>query len=386
MPRAVLINNRRPGKILFVIDEIQTLAAGTEGQILQLIRIARDTGLLPHLATLRGSSAVSEESAGCPVSKWNLGSLSSAASIREYFRFLLWLRRLQFDAVQSFFPDANMIVPILARLAGIRNVISSRRNQNYWMTSGYRHIQRFSNLLTSRLVANCEAVKIAVAATEAISPNKIDVVVNGIDTNRFRPCSKIRQSARNRLGIPEDAVLIGIVANLRPVKRIDLFICAAAVVAQNVPQARFVIVGEGPLRSELDRLASQLEICDVVQFAGRQSDPVPYLNAFDIGVLCSDSEGLSNTILEYLACGLPCVVSRVGGNEEAIGECGVVVPASDYEALAATLIELAMSPNLRNQYAESARKRACAEFSLEAARRNFERIYLGLFNLHAPPE
>jgi L-malate glycosyltransferase len=365
----------RSPKLLYVIDEIRTTAAGTERQILEMVPIIRDLGLSPHLCTLRASDLISRELAGCPVFKWNLPKLKGSAALGEMQRIVRWLRREQFDIVQSFFPDANLVVPILARFAGVKAVITTRRNQNYWITKPYLRLQRFSNQFSSCVLANSRKVKEAVVATEKLPPDKVEVVYNSIDVERYRPCAQLRCSARQELGMDEHQLLVGIVANLRPVKRIDLFVRAASRIAATAEHARFVVLGEGTLRHELEELCRQLALKDRLSFIGSRPDPVPYLNAFDIAVLCSDSEGLSNSLLEYLACGLPCVVTDVGGNREAVGPTGMVVEPGDELQLADAILGFAKDSSLRRSHGLAAREHVGQTFSIDAAKCKLDRLY-----------
>jgi glycosyltransferase involved in cell wall biosynthesis len=290
-------------------------------------------------------------------------------------KIVRWLRRAKFDIVQSFFPDANLLIPILAKLAAIPRVITTRRNQNHWMTPAYLRIQRAANRFTMRVLANSERVKEAVVKMEGLSSAKVDVVYNGVDTDRYRPCGDLRRAARAELGLNDGHLAIGIMANLRSVKRIDLFIRAASSVASVFPNARFFVMGEGPIRGELERMRDDLEMQNLLRFLGAQQDPSAYLNAFDVAVLCSDSEGLSNAVLEYLACGLACVVTDVGGNREALGEAGVVILPNDSAALADAVLRLASDQAQRDRYAQLARKRACEMFSIDSARAALRAFY-----------
>jgi glycosyltransferase involved in cell wall biosynthesis len=291
-------------------------------------------------------------------------------------RILRWLRRSQFDVVQSFFPDANTLLPFLAKLAGVPVMITTRRNQNHWMTPGYLRMQRLANHFTTRVLANSERVKQAVVKMEKLPPGKVDVVYNGVDTGHFRPSAELRNAARSQLMLGDAHIAIGIMANLRPVKRIDLFLRAAAVVTSSLPHARFLVIGEGPSRSELERLVEQLGLQDRVNFLGALPDPLATLNALDVAVLCSDSEGMSNAVLEYLACGLPCVVTDVGGNREAVRDTGIVIPPNDSSALADALVKLAAGDGvLRQQYSQMARQRACATFSIKSAQDALREFY-----------
>ncbi len=131
------------------------------------------------------------------------------------------------------------------------------------------------------------------------------------------------------------------VANLRPVKSVDTLIRAAAIVVRDIPDARFVIVGDGPLRDPLLKLTSDLSLTDHIKFVGSTQDVHALLATAGIGVLTSTSEGFSNAILEYMCAGLPVIATNVGGNRESVTDAtGYLIPPSDPSALAAKLIDL----------------------------------------------
>jgi L-malate glycosyltransferase len=347
-----------PLRILYIIDEMEAITAGgTERQILQMIEMVRNEGAEPTLCLLRGTEWVDAEMRDIPIVRFDLRSATSVRGIREMWRIYRWMRAQRFDIVHSFFVEANILAPILGWWAGVPVRIGSRRNLNHWMTLPYRLLQSFSNLLVTRLAANCDAVRKKVEETEFFSRGKIDVTYNGLDTERFRPDPEARKRQRAALGVAPDEILIGNTSTLRAPKGVDDFLRAAASVVKTLP-ARILLVGDGPLRAELERLAAELHIAERTIFAGAQTDVRPWLAATDIAVMSSHAEGFSNSILEYMACGLPCVVSDVGGNAEAVSDCGIVMPPGDVPTLGAAILELAQSQELRERLGACARNRA----------------------------
>lgn len=361
-------------RILYIIDEMEALTAGgTERQILQMISMVEQEGAEPVLCLLRGTEWVDAELSGARVVRFDLRSLFSVRGLGQIWRLYCWLRSERFEIVHSFFIEANIIAPVLAWLARVPVRVGSRRNLNHWMTFPYKVLQSFSNLFVTRLAANCDAVRTIVERTEWFSKGKIDVIHNGLDIDLFRPDPNQRERQRASLGVGSDDVVVGNTSTLRMPKGIDDFIRAAAVVAMRVP-IRILLVGDGPLRPQLERLAAELGISERTFFAGAQTDVRPWLAAMDIAVLSSHAEGFSNSILEYMASGLPCVASDVGGNAEAMSGCGRVVAAGDIEALAGAMFELAQSRSLREQFGTCARSRA-AVFSLPTTQKTLIGYY-----------
>jgi glycosyltransferase involved in cell wall biosynthesis len=369
-------------RILYLIDEMHALSAGgTERQVLQMIQLSAQAGLEPTLCVLRGTHWLTEAQAGCRIRHGNLGRILSPGGLTELFRLLSWMRRERFHVVQTFFIDGNVIGPILARLARVPVVLGSRRNLNYWMSSRFQKVQRLANLFVTELVANCQAVKGVVVATEKISANKVRVLYNGIDTSTFDADPVGRAQARNRLQLGDDDVLVGTVANFTPVKGIEEFVRAAALVVEKSPHAHFLLIGDGPMRSQLEAMIGELGLHRRFHILGSQDNVVPYLNALDVAVLPSRAEGFSNSLLEYMAVGLACVATDVGGAREALGEAaGILVAPGDPAALAHAILELVQDGARRSALAAAGYRRVRTLFSLDQTRTRLLGYYLRLLS------
>jgi glycosyltransferase involved in cell wall biosynthesis len=287
------------------------------------------------------------------------------------------LRQEQFDIVHSFFVEANILAPVLGKLTGIPVRIGSRRNLNHWMTARFRLFQSTSNLFVTRLAANCCAVKRRVEQSEWFAAGKIDVLYNGLDVEQFAPNKELRAVTRNALGISNEEVVVGNTSTLRSPKGVDDFLRATAIVAQQ-SNIRILLVGDGPLRPQLEQLAGELNVKGRTIFAGAQTNVPPWLHAMDIAVLSSHAEGFSNSILEYIAAGLPCVVTDAGGNAEAIDGCGKVVPIGNTRCLAEEILALVKSASLRQELSQKSLLRAAA-FSLPQAQRTLISYYRDLW-------
>lgn len=189
------------------------------------------------------------------------------------------------------------------------------------------------------------------------------VIPNGIDSQRFRPSEELRRRTRHKLKIPEEAVVIGRVGRLSPVKDYPTFLRAARSLKDRDPRAVFLCVGDGPKKNKRDLLAlcRQLGLETSVIWTGTRSDIVALFNAMDIAVSNSLSEGFPNVVAEAMACGVPCVVTDVGDSALVVGDAGLVVPPSDPEALVGAIeILIATSPS-----GKECRHRIENAFSLE---------------------
>jgi glycosyltransferase involved in cell wall biosynthesis len=184
---------------------------------------------------------------------------------------------------------------------------------------------------------------------------------------------------RAELGIPEDAPVVGNVANFKAAKDHPTLLAAAARVRERVPEVRFVLIGQGPLEPETRRLAAELGLEGTVVFTGFRTDAHRLLAALDVFTLSSTYEGLPIALIEAMALGRPAVVTRVGGVPEVLGDGaqGLLVPPRDPAALADGLLRLLGDPGLRDRMGAAARARA-ADFDIRKAVRRMEQVYAGL--------
>jgi glycosyltransferase involved in cell wall biosynthesis len=228
--------------------------------------------------------------------------------------------------------------------------------------------RRWVNPLLARLPGQVCAVSADLKrhmVAEGFPPDGIRVLYNGIDPGEMQGEDE-RVRARAELGVPRDAYVIGTAGRLDPVKNLSALVDGHAVLAQHRPGARLVIIGSGPMQSELEWQARARGIADVVHFTGYRADVRELMAAFDVYVNCSTYEGVSLTILEAMAAGLPVVATRVGGNPEVVvdGETGVLVPIGS-PALTEQLIALAGNPLQRRALGAAGRQRAVRHFSID---------------------
>ena len=204
--------------------------------------------------------------------------------------------------------------------------------------------------------------------------NCISVLANGVDTDRFGMHNK---SFKERLGFTQDDLLIGTVGRLVAVKNQRLLIRSFAELCKRFRHLKLVITGDGPLRNELESQVKDLALDRCVHLLGRRSDVPLVMAAMDIFVLCSHSEGMSNTILEAMSSGLPVVATAVGGNPELVvhQKTGYLIPDDDVDALTASTESLIVDANLRERMGFAGRQRAVRQFSLRAMVERYETLY-----------
>jgi glycosyltransferase involved in cell wall biosynthesis len=231
------------------------------------------------------------------------------------------------------------------------------------------HVEFLNRLLTplsDGFIGVAQAHGAYLAAAEGCPARKVFVIPNGVDVEAFQP-SAPDEGLRAALGLPPQAPLALIVAALRPEKNHELFLQAAARVTRQLPEARFLLVGDGPRRSTLEELSRSLGIQDRVLFLGTRSDVAQLLSIADVLVLSSHMEANPVSILEALACGKPVVAPRVGSIPETIedGMNGYLFPAGDEAQLAARLGHLLECPEQARRMGAIGRERVVAHWSLE---------------------
>lgn len=294
------------------------------------------------------------------------------------YRTALWIRREEFDIVHCLQGTMIMYGGLAARLAGRPAVVSCERNMGYWLKSS---MYSFAWRLACRrwvdlIVANAEVIKRRLMSVAGVPAENIRVVHDGVPVAPLSTGDHAN-AIRTKLGLRSTDFVVGIVANLRPVKTVDLLLDACGILG---PSVHVVIVGDGPLREALERKAETLGVRPQIQFLGHQPDPLSIVPAFDVGVLCSRSEGFPRTVLEYMACGKAVVATSVGGLSECVedGETGYLVEPGSATELAAAIELLQNDPRLRERMGKAGYLRVSTEFSLTREVGLYEDAYSSL--------
>jgi glycosyltransferase involved in cell wall biosynthesis len=203
-------------------------------------------------------------------------------------------------------------------------------------------------------------------------------IYNGVRTSEFVPSEPNRVAVRAKLGLSSEEFVLVCAARLSKIKGIEILISAMAKVVREGTLCKCIIVGDGPLREELSIQAQALDLRAHVFFEGFQEDVRPYLQAANAFVLTSHREGLPLSIVEAMACGLPCVVTNVGGNAEAVTHKvnGLVVSPGSVDEVADAISYLATHPTERALMSRKARDRACAAFDMDDRMAEIRRVIL----------
>ena len=373
-------------RIAFIIDTIASPTAGTEKQLLSLLKELSREQIEPTLCCLYSSEWLEREFKACPLVNLEISSFKDMRLPAKILRFYSFLRSHSIDIVQTQFRDSNYAGIFASKLAGVRAIISTRRGVPYWRNGLELSLLRRFNAAVNVFVANSRASGDFFCTRERISPEKMKVIYNGIETADYPADEKTRAAARSQLGIDPQTKTIGVMANLRPVKGLDVFLRAAVLVKKQCNSVKFIIAGEGSEKEKLKTMAGELGIGSAVAFLGSREDVPRLLPALDIGVLSSHFESFSNAIVEYGAAALPVVCTDVGGAREVIvdGETGYLVPAGSAEALADGILRLLNNPSSR-EMGTLARRRVQRLFSMNTTALQYQELYGQTLDSSGPP-
>jgi sugar transferase (PEP-CTERM/EpsH1 system associated) len=373
-------------RILHVIPQL--MPGGTEYALLRLIRALGDGAFEHHICATRGFDPAFAQREGVAKQVRVVGA-SGAAFQFPLFRLAAIMRELKPHIVHS--RNWGGIEAIAAaRLARVPVAIHSEHGYEVDSLHGLplrrRLFRRAMYSVSDAVFANSSELREYHARQAWISRNKIRVIHNGVDTQRFAPDPAVRTRMRRELDLPASSLVLGSVGRLVSIKDHATLLKAASTLAVKGANVKILLVGAGPELPSLQQLAAELAGLDGrVIFAGA-SDRIPeLLNAMDVFVLPSLGEGMSNTILEAMATALPVVATHVGGNPELVeeGKTGFLFSAGDAAGLATTLEKLSRDASVRQQLSVAARQRALAEFSLERMAKEYGALYRELAQKHA---
>lgn len=362
--------------------EFTTLFAigGTERHVVNLAKGLDRSRFDLHFACLKrwGDLLKEIEALQIPLTEYGIHSLYNRRAFRERLRFARYLRQHHIQIVHTYNFYANVFALPAARLARAPVVIASIRDTGAYLTPMQGRVQRWMCRLADCILVNAEAVR-QWLVSQGYHPAKIAVIRNGIDLSRFEG-RRDGGALRRELGLPAGAPLVAVLARLDQLKGVEYLLQSATTVAGRFPQARFLIVGDGNYRKELEAYAIRLGLGDRVVFTGFRVDVPELLSEVAVSVLPSLSEGLSNVLLESMAAGVPVVATTVGGNPEAVedGVTGLLVPPRDSAGLARSIGLLLQNRELAARFGQAGRQRVVERFSRDRMVRETERLYVAL--------
>ena len=359
--------------IAHIIDQLGI--GGTEKQLKLLLDGLDKDKFKLSLFVLRGSTDYPTKPENADIRNLNVNSLISIHTAKKLLKFIKILQRENYDILQTFFQDATFFGVLAAKMAGIK-VIVSIRDMMFWANRWNLIAYKATTLMADQILVNSFAVR------ELVKPllwnKRIHVIHNGIEiTNGTIDRKEAKRRLKNELGLIEDWPVVTLISNCnRKVKRVDLFIESIPFVLKKA-SAYFLIVGDGHLRHMLESRAQNLGVGRYVRFTGHRKDVDMILLGSDIAVNTSDSEGLSNSVLEAMQAGLTVIASDVPGNKELInhGENGILFKRGKKSLLATNLIKLINGDCLLKRLGVEAKNTIMYNYSAKSMLEKHMRLY-----------
>ena len=362
----------KPITVAYLIDNF-IQGGGTENQLRILLQNIDRDRFRPLLITLRPASVSSLPKLDCPVLHLGLSRLISLKTIMAIRQLSHVLKEENVRILQLFFIDSNIVGALAGRLAGVKRMIIGRRDMGWWYNFWRLSITNWLNRKVDCCIANARAVKDVVARVEHIPSENIRVIYNGLEALKQESDAAI---VRREIGLPPTLPIVGIVANIKPIKRIDRFLDIVEELRDT--NAHFLIVGTGVQEEEMRTRVRETGLEDRVHFHSTTSQVFDVMKLFSVGLLTSETEGLSNVLIEYALAEVPALAFDTGGNGEVIvdGKTGYVVPCYDTARLAERVRSLLNDPDKIAAMGKRAREAALERFTVERMVKETEDYYL----------
>lgn len=355
------------GSVAFCVDNLNI--GGTELNAVRTAGLLRAAGVPLTVYSMQSSGPLRNryDALGVAVVPIPLGgSLTGLTALRQGLRFARMLRGSGTSILHCHDRYSNVFGAFWGRMAGTPAIITSRRWDQREGSAGLRRLNRLAFRASAAVVANSERVRQALTLEDGVPPQRTALISNFVEADAFeQPDAGVIGDRRRACGLPPGTPVVGIVANLRPVKDHDLFLRMAALVAASDSRVHFAIIGEGDQRQRLEREAERLALAKRVHFLGLLPNRPNPFQLVDIATLTSRTEGFPNSVLEAMAAGRPVVATAVGGVPDAVveGATGFMVPPGAAEPFAAAVLRLLDDPGQAQRLGEAGERRARELFS-----------------------
>jgi glycosyltransferase involved in cell wall biosynthesis len=373
-----------PGKyrVLHVIDHLGS--GGAQEAVCQLVKYGDKGRFQTEVVTLHGYGHYWDvlRSWGVPVSTMVPQGFARAAIPFIFLRLFRLLGRNRYDVVHTHLIGANVLAAPLAAWyrVPVRFTHDQTNDDVRHRSLIHRGLDNLANRLNHHIIAVSSSIRAFLCREEGVSADKISVIYNSVDLERFSPQNGpgTRQVGRSRWELPPKALIVGGVGRLHYQKNFPLFLEVAAEVCARQPRAYFVIAGEGPERAALEEMSSRLGIASRVRFLGFVKDMPELYQCLDLLLLTSHFEGTPLTVLEAMAMGVPVVASQVDGVTEVLedGRDGIQVPPGRRDLFVEEVCRVLADRGLRQRIARAGQDKARRQFSAEAMVRQVEALYL----------
>lgn len=377
---AALGGRQSPLKVQFVITSLPV--GGAETLLLNLIRKMDKTAFDPQVVCLKEPGALGDQIAdevnlhsGLLEGKWDVGVLPRLANL---------FRSNRTDAVVTVGAGDKMFWGRLAAKLAAVPVVCSALHSTGW-PDGVGRLNRMLTGITDGFIACANGHAEHLVRYERFPANRVFMIPNGVDTDRFRPNHSQRTWLREELGVPQDVPVVGIVAALREEKNHLQFVAAAKETLREHPTTHFVIVGDGPEHASIEAQIQRDELDSQIHLLGNRSDTERILAGLDVFCLTSRNEANPVSILEALSCGTPVVSPDVGSISETVlhEQTGLLTEPLSVESTAGAITQLLGDPSWSKKLGLSGRQLVRRAWSLEAMVDGYEGMIAHLYNTKA---
>ncbi|MDV6028732.1 MAG: glycosyltransferase [Phycisphaera sp. RhM] len=374
---------RRPLRMQFVITSMPV--GGAETLLVNLLRRMDRSVVCPEVICLKEPGPLGEAIADeFPVHSHLIGGKYDVCVLSRLVRLM---RRRQTDVVITVGAGDKMFWGRLAAFLSGVPVIASALHSTGW-PDGVGRLNRTLTPLTDAFIAVAQSHSEFLHQFEGFPQDKVHVIRNGVDCERFEPNEAHRREVREELKLDPESQLVGIVAALRSEKNHSLLVRAAAQLRDRHPQLHWLIVGDGPERGAIERLAEELQVADRMHLLGTRHDTPRLLSALDVFTLCSLNEASPVSILEAFACEVPVVASDVGSVGETVIDqrTGRLFASEDLDAMSQAIEQLLGDPALRRRMGQAGRDLVLRTGSLESMVAGYQNLATSLYHRACPQQ
>ena len=351
---------------------------GAEKKLLELVKCMDQTSFNTTICSLGLGDEIQEEFEKLSELGINVMVLPRKRRIDFglFFRIVRLIRTLDIDVIMTTLFYADVIGPLAGKFAGVKAIFSWETiSAPEWLIMRRLWPYMFAIRFCNRVISVSRATAQFLVEKRGVPSNRIMIIPYGVDLSKYHIGTE--KGILKQLGIRKKDPVIGMVGRLHPQKGHQYLVEAAKDIVLKYPNTRFLIIGDGKLRNELEKKVKAEHLEDNILFLGFRDDVAELLRAVDIFTLPSLYEGLPNVALEAMACGKPVVATPADGSKEAVidGETGLLVPMKDSRRLCEALSYFIENPEIAREFGRRGRKRVEKEFSLETQIKRFEDLY-----------
>jgi len=371
--------------VLYIIDQLRGIA-GTERHLLYLASLLNKERYNCYVCTFDGSDGSVDvpqavKKAGVPILNLHLSRIYSPVAILKAIKLSKFIRKNKIDIVQTFHFKSDTFGTFVARLSGVRSLISSKRDMGDLKSPRQIKLSKFVNRYINNYITVCDRVGERFHEIEGIPADATCTIYNGVDFSRF-DLNKNTIKSRKDVGLEDSDFVVGTTAIFRPEKAYHILFEAIEKLIPKIDNLKVLIMGYGPRHKYFVEYCSKGPLKDVVHFMGRVSDVDNYLPLLDVFCLVPNSnEGFSNAIIEAMAMERPIIATDIGGNAEAVldNETGFIIPPNNSDELVERIMMLYEDADKRRAMGKKAGLRCREVFSLDAMIRRHESLYEELY-------